>query len=109
MPTPSRKRATTTRKTQPKKPGAAKPGAKRTADEPASLLIRGIDPEVARILRDRAKRSGRSLQQELHLALRRDAKRNFDEAAAIAGSWHERLRGRKIPDTAEALRRDRSR
>jgi plasmid stability protein len=73
------------------------------------LLLRDLEPEVIGVLRARAERSGRSLQQELHAALRRDAKRNFDEAAAISAAWRERLRGRDLPDTTGLLREDRSR
>lgn len=96
------------KKTIPASPTKQTP-AFRGERGPTSLLLRDIDPEVARVLRARAKRSGRSLQQELHAALRRDAKRNFDEAAAISAAWRERLRGRQLPDTASLLREDRSR
>lgn len=100
------------RKSSKSKP-ATKPAKKSAASartrEPASLLLRGLDPDVVGVLRARAVRSGRSLQQELHAALRRDAKRNFDEAAAISAAWHDRLRGRELPDSTELLRDDRDR
>lgn len=91
------------------RPKPSKKSAASRSREPASLLLRGLDPEVVGVLRARAERSGRSLQQELHAALRRDAKRNFDEAAAISASWHDRLRGRDLPDSTELLREDRGR
>ncbi|MBX3402153.1 MAG: hypothetical protein KF699_01955 [Phycisphaeraceae bacterium] len=91
---------------------ASKRSASRSRGEGVwvtSMLLRDIDPEVARVLRTRAERSGRSLQQELHAALRRDARRNFDEAAALSAAWRERLRGREIPDVTDLIREDRSR
>jgi plasmid stability protein len=94
---------------KPGKKAAKKSAAAGRAREPISLLLRGLDPEVVGVLRARAERSGRSLQQELHAALRRDAKRNFDEAAAISAAWHDRLRGRELPDSTELLRDDRVR
>lgn len=88
---------------------SSKKSAASRSRESASLLLRGLDPEVVGVLKARAERSGRSLQQELHAALRRDARRNFDEAAAISASWHDRLRGRDLPDSTELLRDDRDR
>lgn len=87
----------------------AKPKLRGDKRDSANLLLRDLDPDVAQVLRARAKRSGRSLQQELHAALRRDANRNFDEAAALSAAWHDRLRGRALPDTTALLREDRSR
>ncbi|TVS08199.1 MAG: hypothetical protein EA423_01975 [Phycisphaerales bacterium] len=74
-----------------------------------SLLLRDIPADVLSVLKTRAERSGRSLQQELHAALRRDAKRNFDEARAISADWHERLADRGLPDSTELIREDRER
>lgn len=94
-------------------------GRKRTKRAPAkrrttrsqttSLLLRDIAPDVLAVLRARAERSGRSLQQELHVALRRDVRRNFDEAAAISRAWQDRLRDRALPDSTDLLREDRGR
>jgi plasmid stability protein len=99
---------TTSRKTSKPEPAKKSASSARTR-EPSSLLLRSLDPEVLGVLRTRAERSGRSLQQELHAALRRDAKRNFDEAAAISATWHDRLRGRNLPDSTELLSDDRDR
>jgi plasmid stability protein len=103
-----------------KKTGSGKAGAAKSSksfkgvsakksEQPASLLLRDMDPEVVKVLKARATRAGRSLQQELHLALRRDVRRNFDEAVAISTAWRERLKGRDLPDSAELLREDRGR
>lgn len=101
---------TRSRKTQPKKskgtPRRVKVKGSQTAGD---LLLRDLDPEVVRVLKVRAERAGRSLQQELHSALRRDTKRNFDEAVAISSSWRERLKDRDLPDSTELLREDRGR
>ncbi len=92
-----------------KAPSAFKGTGRKEDGATASLLIRGLDADVVEALRARARRAGRSLQQELHLALRRDARRNFDEAAAISSAWRERLAGRGLPDSTEMLREDRAR
>lgn len=92
-----------------KKKNSFKGVSAKKSEEPASLLLRDLDPEVVGALKARAERAGRSLQQELHLALRRDVRRNFDEAVAISSSWRERLKGRDLPDSAELLREDRAR
>lgn len=105
-----RGKATTNR---PGRAAASKPSARgnsrRTSRPAKNLLLRGIDPEVLKALEVRAKRSGRSLQQELHIALRAGARRNFDEARAIAAAWHARLAGRTITDSVELIREDRDR
>lgn len=109
-PRKSRRSADKTAPRKAAKPGPAKKSASSTRTrEPASLLLRSLDPEVVDVLRARAVRSGRSLQQELHAALRRDAKRNFDEAAAISAAWHARLRSRNLPDSTKLLSEDRDR
>lgn len=84
-------------------------GAASRKNAETNLLLRDIAPDVLDVLKDRARRSGRSLQQELHIALRRDAHRNFDEARAITDAWHERLKGRRLPDSTELLREERQR
>lgn len=85
------------------------PKAVKRAGGGKDLLLRGVDPDVLEALRERADRSGRSLQQELHLALRRDAKRNFDEAVQVSKAWHARLEGRAFADSADLVREDRGR
>lgn len=74
-----------------------------------NLLLRDLDPEILDVLRERARRNGRSLQQELHAALRRDTGRNFDEARGLTQFWHERLKDRDLPDSTEMIREDRQR
>lgn len=91
------------------RPAAVGTRATGAKSEAKSLLLREIPSDVLAVLKARAERSGHSLQQELHAALRRDAKRNFDEARAISADWHQRLAGRDLPDSAELIREDRER
>lgn len=74
-----------------------------------SLLLRGLDPELVDIFKERARRSGRSLQSELQLSLRREAHRNFDEALRVADQWHGTLRGRTFKQTTTMIAEDRRR
>jgi len=85
------------------------PAKSRGTKNTRNLLLREIDPDVLKVLQARAARSGRSLQQELHVALQRDARRNFAEARASVDDWHARLAGRDVPDSAELIREDRDR
>ncbi|MCC6908598.1 MAG: hypothetical protein IT430_11690 [Phycisphaerales bacterium] len=100
------------------KPGrkSGKPRAKKSGKESSSraaastnLLLRDIDPQVLAVLRRRAAESGRSIQQELHLALARGTQRNYDEARALAAAWQQRLAGRDLPDSTAMIREDRQR
>jgi hypothetical protein len=100
----ARKPARTTRS-----PASGRKEPARGKVKTGSLLLRDIDPDVLEVIRNRARRSGRSLQQELHLSLRRDARRNFDEARAAVDSWHAKLAGRDMPDSLALIREDRER
>ena len=75
----------------------------------AGLLIRNLEPvEIAR-LKKRARRSGRSLQEEAVRILREGAGVDMDEARRLACSIQKRFRGRKFPDSARLIRADRER
>lgn len=65
--------------------------------KPTSVLLRDVDRAVLDVFRARAERNGRSLQAELQLSLRREARRNFDEALLVSGLWQRALAGRKKP------------
>lgn len=93
-------------KSRAKKSGKAAPSRPASA---TNLLLRDIDPDVLAVLRRRAAESGRSIQQELHIALARGTQRNFDEARALAAAWQQRLAGRELPDSTEMIRQDRKR
>ncbi len=61
----------------------------------SSVLLRDVDRSVLDVFRARAERNGRSLQAELQVSLRREARRNFDEALLVSGLWQQALAGRK--------------
>lgn len=51
----------------------------------ADILIRGLDEDVVKRLKKRAKLAGRSLQSETKSILERAAGRSLEESLAIAG------------------------
>ena len=75
----------------------------------ARILIRDLDDETVRRLKERAQRHGRSLQGEAKLILTRAAGLSFNEARRLAREWHEKLVGRELPDSTELVREDRQR
>ena len=75
----------------------------------AQVLIRDLDDETVKRLKDRAKRQGRSLEGEARLILTRAAGVGFSDARKIARQWHKRLVGRSLPDSTEMVRQDRRR
>lgn len=72
------------------------------------LLIRNLDAETLKRLKQRAKRSGRSLQSETKGILEQAAGRTVDEALDVAAQWRKKL-GKRSTDSAEILREDRAR
>jgi plasmid stability protein len=75
----------------------------------ARILIRDLDDETVKRLKERARRHGRSLQGEAKLILTRAAGLSFHEARRLARQWHEKLAGRELPDSTELVREDRQR
>lgn len=75
----------------------------------ARILIRDLDEDMVKRLKDRARRHGRSLEGEARLILTRAAGLAFDDACRLAQQWHERLAGRDLPDSVELIREDRRR
>lgn len=75
----------------------------------AHILIRDLDDETVRRLKDRARRHGRSLQGEAKLILTQAAGISFDDAKKLARRWHEKLAGRQFPDSTQSIREDRQR
>lgn len=74
----------------------------------ARILIRGLTNETIRRLKDRARRRGRSLQEEARLILSHAAGISFDEAKKLARQWHKQLTGRELPDSTQLLHEDRA-
>jgi plasmid stability protein len=75
----------------------------------ADILVRDLEPRHIARLKSRAKRNGRSLQNEAKLILESAAGFTPQEAVAAAKRWQRELSGRKFTDSARLLREDRSR
>jgi plasmid stability protein len=76
-----------------------------------NLLIRDVPEKIVARLKDRAKRRKRSLQQELHSILVATATQSSAEIFKQASRMRAKLRkkGIRFSDSAELLRKDRSR
>ena len=75
----------------------------------AQLLVRNIDADVVRRLKERARRHGRSLQGEAKRILTQAAGVAPDQARRAARAWQKRLAGRRFADSADLVREDRER
>jgi len=75
------------------------------------ILIRDVAERTLEVLKRRAAQSGRSLQQELAMALERLAAARVTDAAQVARRIRRRLArsGRKFSDSVAAIRADRRR
>lgn len=72
------------------------------------ILVRGLDQKTVKRLKDRARLSGRSLQQEVKDILERAATTlTTEEARRLSGAWQRRLAGRTHSDSAALVREDR--
>lgn len=72
------------------------------------ILVRGLDQKTVKRLKERARISGRSLQQEVKAILERAATTlTMEEARRLSETWHRRLAGRSFSDSAELIRADR--
>ena len=58
------------------------------------ILIRGLDAQVLKRLKARAKQNGRSLQGEARLLLERAAGFSGDQIAAMFDGWKQRFTDR---------------
>jgi plasmid stability protein len=72
-----------------------------------NILIRDLDDEVLGQLKAAAKRHGRSLQAEIHDALRQASVRNRAETRRLSAQWMKRLSGPWQTDSADLIREDR--
>ncbi len=78
----------------------------------AQILVRNLDDEVVKKLKDRAKKNGRSLQAEAKNMLEQELssqKVDMETARRMCEEIREQLKGRKFPDTVELIREDRDR
>jgi plasmid stability protein len=71
------------------------------------VLVRDLDPEVLEQLKAAAKAKGRSLQAEVHDALRRAHTRDLAETRRLSARWLKRLSGGRHTDSAALVRGDR--
>ena len=63
----------------------------------SSILVQGLDPKTIRRLKERARRNGCSLQQEVKEVLERAAETlTMNEARRLSGRWRRRLGGRSF-------------
>ena len=73
------------------------------------ILIRGLDAQVVKRLIIRAKRHGRSLQNEARLLLEQAAGIGGDQVADMFDGWKKRFAERNFSDSAEIIDEDRRR
>jgi antitoxin FitA len=72
------------------------------------ILVRGLDEKTITRLKERARASGRSLQQEVKSILERAASTlTMGEVGKLADTWRRRLAGRTYSDSAKLVRDDR--
>ncbi|MGE3842628.1 MAG: hypothetical protein AB7I50_13665 [Vicinamibacterales bacterium] len=72
----------------------------------ANVLIRDLDDDVLKRLKAAAAAHGRSLQAEIHDALRRASTRTVADTERVSAQWLRRLR-RVTSDSATLIREDR--
>ncbi len=72
------------------------------------ILIRGLDAQTLKRLKQRAKQHGRSLQSEARMVLENAAGKSLGEVLKSARGWRKRL-GRRFEDSGELIHEDRQR
>lgn len=72
------------------------------------ILIRGLDAQSLKRLKQRAKQHGRSLQAEAKMILENAAEASVAEVLQSARDWRKKL-GCRFDDSAELIREDRER
>ncbi len=72
------------------------------------ILIRGLDSQTVKRLKQRAKQHGRSLQSEARIVLENAAGMSLSEVLETAKGWRKKL-GRRFEDSTESIREDRQR
>jgi len=73
------------------------------------FLIRGMDAQVMKRLKARARRHSRSLQREVQVVLEQAAGAGAGEVAAMLDEWKRRFAGRRFSSSARLIREDRDR
>lgn len=72
-----------------------------------NILVRNLDEEVLEQLKSAAKAHGRSLQAEIHEALRSASARRLAETRRLSSHWLRRLERSKHTDSTALIREDR--
>jgi plasmid stability protein len=75
----------------------------------AQVIVRHLEDETVRRLKERARRKGHSLEQELRQILAAAARRDVAEFKAEAAAIRARYQGTPQTDSALLLREDRDR
>ena len=77
----------------------------------SQIVVRGIPEDELRALDQRARRLGRSREQEVRELIARAAaeERGWAKHVRRAADWRSRLAGREFPDTTSLVRGDRER
>jgi antitoxin FitA len=75
----------------------------------AQVIVRNLEDETVRRLKERARRKGHSLEQELREILAAAARQEKAEFKATAASIRARYEGTPQTDSALLLREDRDR
>ncbi len=75
----------------------------------SDILVRDLDSKIVGKLKAIAKRHGRSLQGEVKFILTEAVSFVTSEAAFVSAQWRKSLAGRKLVDSSELIREDRSR
>jgi plasmid stability protein len=73
----------------------------------ANILVRNLDEDVVAQLKSAAKAHGRSLQAEIHEALRSASARRLAETRRLSIRWLRRLERSKHTDSTTLIREDR--
>jgi plasmid stability protein len=73
-----------------------------------SILVRGLDQKTIERLKERTRRNGRSLKQEVKALLERAAETlTIRETRRLSDQWRRRLDGQSFSDSAQLIREDR--
>ena len=75
----------------------------------ANVLVRDLDAEVVKHLKDAAQAHGRSLQAEIHEVLRHASARSLVKTQRLSARWLKRLGTSSHSDSTALIREDRDR
>ena len=75
----------------------------------AEILVRGLDAQTIKRLKEQAARHGRSLQAEVKSILDQAAGKTLKELLAEAARIRRRFKSRSMMDSCDLIRQDRDR